>query len=42
MEYTVDSAIGELFVLDPRVANPLPVGARVTISLDDHGVAVVG
>ena len=42
MEYTVDSAIGELFVLDPRVANPLPVGARVTISFDDHGVAVVG
>ena len=42
MEYTVDSDIGELFVLDPRVANPLPVGARVTISFDDHGVAVVG
>ena len=41
MEYTVDSAIGELFVLDPSVANPLP-GARVTISFDDHGLAVVG
>jgi iron(III) transport system ATP-binding protein len=42
MEYTVDSAIGELFVVDPRVANPLPVGARVAIGLDDDGVAVVG
>jgi iron(III) transport system ATP-binding protein len=42
MEYTVDSAIGDLFVVDPRVANPLPVGARVAIGLDDHGVAVVG
>ena len=42
MEYTVDSAIGELFVLDPRLANPLPVAARVTISFDAHGVAVVG
>ena len=42
MEYTVDSAIGELFVVDTRVATPLPVGARVAIALDDHGVAVVG
>ena len=42
MEYTVDSAIGALFVLDPRVANPLPIGARVTMSFDAHGLALVG
>jgi len=42
MEYTVESAVGELFVVDPRVASPLPLGAAVAITFDDHGVTVVG
>jgi len=42
MEYTVESPVGELFVVDPRVARPLPVGAAVAITFDDHGVTVVG
>jgi iron(III) transport system ATP-binding protein len=41
MEYTVDSAIGELFAVDSRVASPFPVGARVAIDFDRHGVTVV-
>jgi iron(III) transport system ATP-binding protein len=41
MEYTVGSVIGELFVVDPGVATPLAVGARVAISFADHGVTVV-
>jgi len=42
MEYTVGSAIGELFVVDGGVAAPLSVGVRVSIGFDDHGVTVVG
>ena len=42
MEYTVGSLVGELFVVDGSVASPLPVGAKVSIDLDDHGVTVVG
>jgi iron(III) transport system ATP-binding protein len=41
MEYIVDSAIGELFAVDGRVATPFPVGAKVAIDFDRHGVTVV-
>jgi len=41
MEYIVDSPVGELFVIDPSVAAPLPAGAKVAIDLDRHGVTVV-
>jgi iron(III) transport system ATP-binding protein len=42
MEYTVSSVIGELFVIDGRVAAPLAVGAKVSIGFTSHGVTVVG
>jgi iron(III) transport system ATP-binding protein len=41
MEYTVSSALGELFVVDRRVTQPYAVNAPVWISLADHGVTVI-
>jgi iron(III) transport system ATP-binding protein len=41
MEYTVSSPIGELFVIDPSVAERLIPGTPVAIRLADHGVTVV-
>jgi iron(III) transport system ATP-binding protein len=41
MEYHVDSPIGELFVVDPRVEAPIPSGTKVAIAFDPHGVTVV-
>ena len=41
MEYTVEAAIGQLFVVDRDVARPLAAGTDVAIRLSDHGVALV-
>ncbi len=41
MEYTVETAIGELFVIDSAVARPVPVGATVYLIPARHGIAVV-
>ena len=41
MEYTVATALGELFVVDRAVARPVPVGSPVWLELADHGVTVV-
>jgi len=41
MEYTVEAPIGSLFVVDRDVARPLPAGTEVSISLANHGVALV-
>src|SRR5947207_5796793 len=41
MEYSVDSEIGELFVISTAVDRPLAVGIAVGIALADHGVVVV-
>ncbi|MGQ0664030.1 MAG: ABC transporter ATP-binding protein [Pseudomonadota bacterium] len=41
MEYTVQSGVGELFVVDRAVARPLQPGAEVWIALAEHGVTVV-
>ena len=41
MEYTVDSAIGELFVVDSRISSPIPQGEQVSIELANHGVTFV-
>ena len=41
MEYTVSSALGELFVVDRRVTQPYAVDAPVWISLAEHGVTVI-
>ena len=39
MEYTVESPIGSLFVVDREVSRPLPAGTEVSITLANHGVA---
>jgi iron(III) transport system ATP-binding protein len=41
MEYTVATALGELFVVDRAVARPIPVGSPVWLELADHGITVV-
>jgi iron(III) transport system ATP-binding protein len=41
MEYTVATALGELFVIDAAVTRPVSVGAAVWLTLGDHGAMVV-
>ena len=41
IEYTVDSPLGELFVIDYRVDAPLPRGATVSINLAERGIILV-
>jgi iron(III) transport system ATP-binding protein len=41
MEYTVSTAVGELFVVDRAVTRPVPVGAAVRVGVADHGVTLV-
>ena len=41
MEYTVDTAIGELFVVSHAVNTPLAAGAAVAVHLAAHGVVVI-
>jgi iron(III) transport system ATP-binding protein len=41
MEYSIDTDIGELFVVSTAVERPLPAGTAVGIALADHGVVVI-
>jgi iron(III) transport system ATP-binding protein len=41
MEYTVETTIGELFVVDGAVAQPVAAGTAVYLTLAPHGIAVV-
>jgi iron(III) transport system ATP-binding protein len=41
MEYTLASALGEIFVVSPEVKQRLHPGAPVSLHLADHGVSVV-
>ena len=41
MEYSLDTPIGELFVVSTAVNRPLSVGANVGVTLADHGVVVI-
>jgi iron(III) transport system ATP-binding protein len=41
MEYSIDSDIGEPFVVSATVERPLPAGTIVGIALADHGVVVI-
>jgi iron(III) transport system ATP-binding protein len=41
MEYSISTPVGELFVVDRQVTQPLAVGAPAWIGLADHGVTVV-
>ena len=40
-EYTFETVLGSIFVVSPDLARMLPAGARVGLSLADHGVSVV-
>ena len=41
MEYTVEAPVGQLFVVDRDVSRPMAQGTEVSITLSDHGVALV-
>jgi iron(III) transport system ATP-binding protein len=41
IEYTLDSPIGELFVISTAVDQPLPAGAGVGVALANHGVVAI-
>jgi iron(III) transport system ATP-binding protein len=41
MEYSIDSEIGELFVVSPSVDAPLSPGARVDLTLASHGITLI-
>ena len=41
MEYTLDSPIGELFVISTAVDQPLAVGSPVGVALANHGVVAI-
>ena len=40
-EYTFETALGPIFVVSPDLAQALPLGAQVQLTLADHGVSVV-
>jgi iron(III) transport system ATP-binding protein len=41
MEYSIASEIGELFVVSPSVDAPLAPGARVDLTLANHGITLI-
>jgi iron(III) transport system ATP-binding protein len=41
MEYTIDSPIGQLFVIKRNVREPFPPGTTVWATLDAHGLIIV-
>jgi iron(III) transport system ATP-binding protein len=41
MEYTLRTEVGELFVISTAVDRPLPAGAKLSLTLANHGVVVV-
>jgi len=41
IEYTLDSAVGELFVVEPDISNPVGIGSTISVRLRDHGIALV-
>jgi iron(III) transport system ATP-binding protein len=41
MEYTVETPVGDLFVIDSAVADPVATGTPVYLVLERHGIAVV-
>ncbi len=40
-EYTFDTALGSIFVVSPDLADVLPLGIEVGLTLAEHGVSVV-
>ena len=41
MEYTLETSVGELFVVEPDINNAAKQGTTVSVRLRDHGIALV-
>jgi iron(III) transport system ATP-binding protein len=41
LEYTLDSELGKLFVVEPDISNPVATGSSISVHLRDHGIALV-
>jgi len=41
LEYTLASALGELFVVEPDISNLVGIGSTVSVVLRSHGIALV-
>jgi hypothetical protein len=41
MEYSLDTDIGELFVISTAVERPFTAGSTVGVALANHGVVVI-
>jgi iron(III) transport system ATP-binding protein len=41
MEYTIGTAVGDLFVVNMAVDRPLSAGAEVMLKLANHGVVPI-
>jgi iron(III) transport system ATP-binding protein len=41
MQYSVETPIGELFVIDHRIDTPIIAGEQVAIGFSERGMAVV-
>ncbi len=41
-EYTIETALGSLFAIDPRIDAPVPAGQPVEIALAQRGVTIIG
>ncbi len=41
MEYTLDSLVGELFVVDFNMSTKIKKGSTISVQLRDHGIALV-
>ena len=41
MEYTLDTAVGELFVVEPDISNAISIGSTISVRLRNHGIALV-
>lgn len=42
MEYTLDTEVGELFVVEPDISNAISIGSTISVRLRNHGIALVG
>ena len=41
MEYTLDTAVGKLFVVEPDISNAISIGSTISVRLRNHGIALV-
>jgi iron(III) transport system ATP-binding protein len=41
MEYTLDTEVGELFVVEPDISHAISIGSTISVRLRNHGIALV-